>query len=115
MRMKFVLTLVPTLLASGAFALGQNPIPPGLDQTLQKLDLQQPRLARQLARLDSGLGRLAFDFDQAGASHDADYQRGESALDASHFEEAAKAFNDASHNPQLLTNNSGKQGHDTIQ
>jgi hypothetical protein len=29
--------------------------------------------------------------------------------------QAAKAFNDASHNPQLLTNNSGKQGHDTIQ
>jgi hypothetical protein len=29
--------------------------------------------------------------------------------------QAAKAFNDASHNPQLWTNNSGKQGNDTIQ
>jgi hypothetical protein len=79
MKMKVVLSL----LAASALAAGQD----------WKLPDVEPLVTEARMRgLGLGLG-LALDFDQGGSPHDPDYQRGQSALDAGHFDEAAKAFN----------------------
>jgi hypothetical protein len=80
MKMKVVLSL----LAASALAAGQD----------WKLPDVEPLVTEARMRgLGLGLG-LALDFDQGGSPHDPDDQRGQSALDAGHFDEAAKAFNE---------------------